>query len=60
MSASSTNAVQSNTGQVNIRARGRQVALRIESDDDASNNGNLGIGWRLGATRLDVRQDGRR
>ena len=60
MSAISTNAVQSNTGQVNIRARGRQVALRIESDDDASNNGNLGIGWRLGATRLDVRQDGRR
>jgi hypothetical protein len=60
LSASSTSAVQSNTGQVNIRARGRQVALRIESDDDASNDGNLGIGWRLGATRLDIRQDGRR
>ena len=60
LSASSTNAVQSNTGQVNIRARGRQVALRVESDDDASNDGNLGIGWRLGATRLDIRQDGRR
>lgn len=55
-----TEAIQSNTTQKNIRARGRQAALRIESDDDATNNGNLGIGWRLGATRLDIKQDGRR
>ena len=60
LSTRSTSAIQSNTGQVNIRARGRQLALRIESDDDALNDGNLGIGWRLGATRLDIRPDGRR
>jgi len=60
LSTASTSAIQDNTGQVNIRARGRQAALRFESDDDAANDGNLGIGWRLGATRIDIRQDGRR
>jgi hypothetical protein len=36
------------------------MVLRFESNDDAENNGNLGIGWRLGATRIDIRTDGRR
>jgi hypothetical protein len=60
LSTASTSSIQDNTGQVHIRARGRQAALRFESDDDATNDGNLGIGWRLGATRIDIRQDGRR
>jgi hypothetical protein len=60
LSTASTSAIQNDTGQVHIRARGRQAALRFESDDDATNDGNLGIGWRLGATRIDIRQDGRR
>jgi len=60
LSTASTSSIQDNTGQVHIRARGRQAALRFESDDDAANDGNLGIGWRLGATRIDIRQDGRR
>ncbi len=34
------------------------MALRIESNDDATNNGNLSIGWRLGATRIDIKTDG--
>lgn len=60
LSIDSTSSIKSNTGQVNVRGRGRQAALRFESDDDATDDGNLGIGWRLGATRIDIRQDGRR
>mgnify|MGYP003120161396 CR=1 FL=1 len=56
----STSSIQSNTQQAFIRGRARQMALRFESDDDAENNGNLGIGWRLGATRIDVRTDGKK
>ena len=37
----------------NVRARARQLRVRIESTD-------LDNGWRLGDVRLDVRQDGRR
>ena len=60
LTVASTSSIQENTGQVNVRARGRQAALRFGSDDDATNDGNLGIGWRLGATRIDIRQDGSR
>jgi len=56
----STSAIQENTQQSFIRGRARQMVLRFESDDDAPNSGNLGIGWRLGATRIDVRTDGKR
>jgi len=41
------------TNQVYIRARGRQMALKISSDD-------LGVQWQLGSPRLDVRPDGKR
>ena len=60
LSTNSTNEVNSSTQQSFIRARARQMALRIESNDDADNNGNLGVGWRLGATRLDIKADGKR
>lgn len=60
LSTSSTNQVGSDTTQVFTRARARQGVLRLESDDDASGTGNNDTGWRLGATRLDVRTDGRR
>jgi len=43
--------VGSYTNQVFIRARARQMALKISS-------ANLGVTWQLGAPRLDVRQDG--
>ena len=56
----STSAIQASTQQSFIRGRARQIVLRFESDDDATNNGNLGIGWRLGATRIDIRTDGKR
>ena len=41
------------TGQVFIRARGRQMALKISSTA-------LGVQWQLGAPRLEVRPDGKR
>jgi hypothetical protein len=41
------------TEQVFIRARARQMALKVASAD-------LGVRWHLGAPRLDVRSDGRR
>jgi hypothetical protein len=46
-------AVGQYTDQVFIRARARQMALKVVSE-------NLGVDWRLGAPRLDARPDGRR
>jgi hypothetical protein len=41
------------TGQVFTRARGRQMILKVGSN-------NLGTSWQLGSTRIDIRPDGRR
>lgn len=41
------------TDQVFVRARARQMAIKIRSE-------NLGVQWQLGAPRLDARPDGRR
>jgi len=41
------------TDQVFVRARARQMALKIRSE-------TLGVQWQLGAPRLDARPDGRR
>jgi hypothetical protein len=41
------------TDQVFMRARARQMALKIRSE-------TLGVQWQLGAPRLDARPDGRR
>jgi hypothetical protein len=41
------------TGQINIRVRGRQMSMRITSN-------TLGTQWQLGSPRIDIRQDGRR
>jgi hypothetical protein len=51
-SATST-VVEQFTEQVYVRLRGRSFALKIESSD-------IDTQWRLGSSRLDVRQDGRR
>lgn len=40
------------TNQVFIRARGRQLALKVSSED-------LGVQWQLGSPRLDARPDGK-
>jgi hypothetical protein len=59
LSTSSTSAITSSTQQAYVRARARQVVMRIESDDDDT-PANTSTGWRLGAMRLDIRPDGRR
>jgi hypothetical protein len=41
------------TNQIFIRARGRQMAMRISSND-------LGVQWQLGSPRIDARTDGKR
>jgi len=41
------------TGQVFIRVRGRQMSMKITSNQ-------LGTQWQLGAPRIDLRPDGRR
>lgn len=41
------------TEQVFIRARARQMSLKVSSD-------GLGVHWNLGTSRLDVREDGSR
>lgn len=41
------------TGQVYTRVRGRQLAVKVESN-------SLGTTWQLGSMRLDMRPDGRR
>ena len=45
--------VEKFTQQVNVRVRGRQMALQISSDA-------IGVTWQLGSPRIDLRPDGRR
>ena len=58
LTTTSSSVITPTTQQSDIRSRGRQFVLRVESNDGDS--GNAGTGWRLGATRLDLRSDGRR
>ena len=58
LSSGQTATVTPSTTQSHIRARGRQAVVRLASNDGDS--GNLGVGWRLGATRYEIRSDGRR
>jgi hypothetical protein len=44
--------IEAFTGQVYIRLRGRQIAVRFESSA-------LGVQWQLGSMRLDMQADGR-
>lgn len=41
------------TGQINIRVRGRQMSMKVESNQ-------LDMQWQLGSPRIDIRADGRR
>jgi len=41
------------TSQIHTRVRGRQMSMKVESS-------TTGVQWQLGATRLDMRPDGRR
>ncbi len=48
-----TSPVEVFTDQINVRVRGRQVSMKLESSAE-------GVTWQLGAPRLDMRPDGRR
>jgi hypothetical protein len=50
---SATVPVEQFTGQVYVRVRGRQMILKVESNQ-------LGCAWQLGSPRIDIKQDGRR
>ena len=54
----STSSCFSNTTKLDTRLRARQAVLRVQSNDD--NTDDIGMSFRLGATRLDVKPDGRR
>jgi hypothetical protein len=45
--------VEQFTQDARVRLRGRSFALRVESS-------NIGVGWRLGSPRIDIRPDGKR
>jgi hypothetical protein len=49
----STVPVEEFTGQVFVRVRGRQLAMKVSSSA-------LGVAWQLGSPRIDIKPDGRR
>jgi hypothetical protein len=53
-----TSSCTSVTTKIDTRVRGRQVVLRIQSNDDDTTV--TGVGFRVGAMRLDARPDGKR
>tara|TARA_A100000172_G_scaffold29573_1_gene17542 strand:+ start:416 stop:2311 length:1896 start_codon:yes stop_codon:yes gene_type:complete len=55
-----TTSFTSSTTKIDTRARGRQAAVRFESDDDGTTGTRLGVGFRIGGTRLDLQPNGRR
>ena len=60
LTTAATNSCTSNTDKIDVRVRARQAALRIESDDDATTADRTGVGFRVGATRMDLQPSGRR
>ena len=60
LATDSTTAFTATTTKIDMRARARQAVVRFESDDDASTSTQLGVGFRVGGTRLDIRPNGRR
>ena len=60
LTTAATSSCTSSTNKIDTRVRARQAALRIESDDDAGILSRLGVGFRIGATRMDLKPSGRR
>ena len=60
LTTNSTSTCTSSTTKIDTRLRARQAVLRIESDDDGSLGSRSGVGFRVGAMRMDVRPNGRR
>jgi len=55
-----TSICDSATTKIDTRVRGRQAVLRVESDDDGAAGSTEGVGFRVGAMRLNFRPDGKR
>ena len=53
VSRTATSPIETFTNTIDLRARGRSFAIRIESSA-------LGTKWKLGSPRLDIKTDGRR
>lgn len=49
----STTPVEQWTNELDMRLRGRSFSMKVESDD-------IGVRWKLGVPRVDLRPDGRR
>ena len=60
LATAATNTCTSSTTKIDTRVRARQAALRVESDDDGSSGVRLGVGFRVGATRMDLQPSGKR
>ena len=60
LSTDNTSSFTSSTTKIDTRARGRQAVIRFESDDDGDIGVRSGVGFRIGATRLDLQPNGRR
>jgi hypothetical protein len=60
LSTDNTSSFTSSTTKIDTRARGRQAVIRFESDDDGDIGVRSGVGFRVGATRLDLQPNGRR
>ena len=60
LTTAATNTCTASTTKIDVRARARQAALRVESDDDGSSGTRLGVGFRIGATRMDLQPSGKR
>ena len=55
-----TTSFSSTTSVIDMRARGRQAVVRFESDDNADIQDQMGLAFRIGATRLDLLANGKR
>jgi hypothetical protein len=60
LTTAATNTCTSSTTKIDTRVRARQAALRVESDDDGSTSVRTGVGFRVGATRMDLQPSGKR
>ena len=60
LSTDQTSSFTASTTKIDMRGRARQATLRFESDDDAAEGVRLGVGFRIGGTRLDIRPNGKR
>ena len=60
LTTDSTTQIKTTSKFSNLRTRTRQFVLRFESDDDNTEADRKDFKWRLGTTRVDIQQSGRR